>query len=82
MKNIAEQADEVEVLISIYGKDFKVEDEAERSYSISIGKKMTLHYTYNDDYPSDCAPNYTLVAPYLNAEKKKRVNKDFVNIYR
>lgn len=82
MGNIAEQADEVEVLISIYAKDFNIESEVDRSYSIDIDKSLKLYFTFGEDYPSTCPPKYTLIAPYLSGQKKKKIYEEFAQIYR
>ncbi|XP_046991004.1 protein IMPACT-like isoform X1 [Schistocerca americana] len=74
--NVTKQADEIEALASIYGDDWKVEDEVNRSYSISLkecGQEITLYFILPPEYPSTAPPKYQLSAPGLKPEEKNLI---------
>lgn len=64
------------MLASIYGDDWRVEDEVNRSYSICLkecGHEVTLYFILPTEYPSESPPKYQLSAPGLKPEEKNLI---------
>ncbi|KAK2191240.1 hypothetical protein NP493_55g06046 [Ridgeia piscesae] len=76
--------DELEVLASIYGDDWKVVDVTQRVYSIDITceeLKLSLQVTLTPGYPSESPPVYQLSAPWLRGEERRELSAILENIY-
>jgi len=80
--NATQQTEEVEALCAIYGSDWKKEHGIDDSYCMQITREVHLFITFNQDYPSNRAPSYQLLAPTLTGEQKQRINAEFDEIYR
>lgn len=80
MDNLSQQAEEMEVLNSIFEEQWKFNDETD-SYTIQIAKDIELWITLNKDYPSDRPPKYELWAPNLSRIQKDLIDKSFQEIY-
>lgn len=68
--------EELEVLENVYGNEWKVVDEINRSYSIDIvedKKSVTLFVKFTTQYPKDGPPEYQLSAPYLTKQEKNDI---------
>lgn len=81
MDNKQQQEDEIEALSSIYGDDLICENETRTCFNIGITKDVKLFVTMNENYPSECPPNYLLQAPYLCKTDKINVDAAFSDIY-
>ncbi|KAF4519704.1 hypothetical protein B566_EDAN003955 [Ephemera danica] len=82
--NLTRQADEIEALSSIYDTAFKIEDEANRSYSILIGEvpnTVTLFFKFSEGYPSMVPPTYQLSAPWLKGIERHELSNHLENLY-
>lgn len=80
MDNVSQQAEEMEVLSSIFDDQWKF-NKVTDSYSIQLAKDIELWITLNEDYPSEKPPKYELWAPNLSRAKKNVVDKSFSEIY-
>ena len=72
------QSEEVEALSSIYGDDFKLEEESPPTFSISIHdeieqERATLLISFPPDYPKSSPPTYQLSIPWLRGEEKLQI---------
>ncbi|XP_015125656.1 protein IMPACT [Diachasma alloeum] len=84
MDNLAQQADEVEALVAIYGDELVVEDEENRAYSINIeegGWTVKLYLKLPIDYPLSVPPVYEVSAPHLRQEHKIRICRILDEVY-
>ncbi|KAI0234062.1 Protein IMPACT [Lamellibrachia satsuma] len=85
--NLASQMDELEVLASIYGDDWKVVDVVQRVYNIDITDgsdgelQLSLQITLTPGYPTEAPPIYQLSAPWLRGEERKELSATLENIY-
>nr|CAD7437923.1 unnamed protein product [Timema bartmani] len=78
------QVDEIEALSSIYEKEWKTEDEANRSYSIKVGEGeqyVILYTKLPEDYPSQSPPVFQLSAPSLSNQRKMHINAALQAVY-
>jgi hypothetical protein len=78
------QVEEVEVLCSIYGDEWKTEDEVNRTYSIKVEEGIqsaVLYVTLPADYPSTSPPQYQLSAPSLGAQEKAVIAAQLDEVY-
>lgn len=78
------QIEEIEVLCSIYGNDWKTENEVDRSYSIEIkenGISVTLYVTLPETYPYESPPVYDLLAPGMSGVDKTRLKYQLDEVY-
>lgn len=76
--------EEIEALCSIYGTEWKTEDEVNRTYSIRIEEGIqsaVLYVTVPADYPSESPPEYQLSAPSLGAQEKKIISSLLDQVY-
>nr|CAD7587549.1 unnamed protein product [Timema genevievae] len=76
--------DEIEALSSIYEKEWKTEDEANRSYSIKVGEGeqyVILYTKLPEDYPSQSPPVFQLSAPSLSNQSKMHINAALQAVY-
>ncbi|GLV44781.1 hypothetical protein CBL_14648 [Carabus blaptoides fortunei] len=76
MENLSAQADEIEVLSSIYGSDWKTEDERHRSYSLKLCEgnyEITVFIKLPLDYPTNSPPEIEISAPYLSRTQKQEI---------
>lgn len=80
MDNLSQQAEEMEVLSSIFEDQWKFIKKTD-SYSIQIAKDIEMWITLNKDYPSDRPPKYELWAPNLSKAQKDLINESFKEIY-
>lgn len=83
-KFLEAQVEEIEVLCSIYGDEWKTYDEAERTYSIEIVQNdlsVTLFVTLSEKYPLEAPPVYTLCAPSLSKEFKNHLANQLDEVY-
>jgi hypothetical protein len=72
------------VLSSIYDTNFKIEDEANRSYSIIVKeeqKSITLYFQFSEDYPSTSPPTYQVSAPWLKGLQRLELCGSLEDIY-
>ncbi|XP_063980861.1 protein IMPACT-A-like [Diachasmimorpha longicaudata] len=84
MDNLAQQADEIEALVAIYGDELVIEDEENRAYSINIGEggcNVKLYLKLPIDYPSSVPPVYEVSAPHLRQEQKSRICRILDEVY-
>ncbi|XP_069695439.1 protein IMPACT-like isoform X2 [Periplaneta americana] len=82
--NLSRQVEEIEALSSIYGNEWKTEDEANRAYSIRIEEgtqSAVLYITVPADYPSASPPQYQLSAPTLSAQDKQTISTQLDEVY-
>ncbi|CAH1777283.1 unnamed protein product [Owenia fusiformis] len=83
-ENLTLQADEIEALMSIYGDEFLVDDEAERKYSIAINHDSTsinLQVQLPLGYPSEAPPTYQLSCPWLRGQERVELQNILESIY-
>ncbi|XP_071090616.1 protein IMPACT-like isoform X1 [Haliotis cracherodii] len=87
-KRSRKQIDEIEVLTSIYGDEWHVEDEAIRHYYIDVqGDKesgnlqLRLSVILPVEYPSGAPPQYRVNAPWLRGESRMQLENALQNIY-
>lgn len=76
--------EEIEALCSIYGTEWKTEDEVNRTYSIKIEEcvqSAVLYVTLPADYPSASPPQYQLSAPSLGAQEKTIISSLLNQVY-
>lgn len=78
--NLSRQVEEIEALCSIYGNEWKTEDEENRSYSIKI-EGAVLYVILPSDYPSASPPQYQLSAPYLGINEKQLISSQLDEVY-
>ena len=80
------QSEEIEILQSMYDKDFLIEDETP-TFSIMVhvgekeGEEATLVVSYNLDYPAHSPPIYHLSVPWLGEEQRRRICAGLEEIY-
>nr|CAH7757771.1 unnamed protein product [Callosobruchus chinensis] len=79
-ENIAQQAEEMEALKSIFENRLQV-DSATGSCSIDITKQIKLYITLVPEYPSNSLPKYELLAPELSAQEKHQIEEEFHNLF-
>lgn len=77
-----EHIEEIEALTSIYGTEWKCENEEGTSYSIKIRPDVELFVTFKMGYPTESPPSYELLAPALPASKKQQISNEFKDIFR
>lgn len=82
MTNLSAHADEIEALVSIYGNDWKCENDSGTTWSIEAIPAVTLFVTFTAEYPSDGPPKYDLLAPSLSADQKLNISNEFEAIYK
>lgn len=78
------QVEEIEALCSIYGNDWKVEDESNRSYSIEIKEgrhTVILYLTLPPEYPSKMQPTYQLSSPALKRDEKEFITRSLEEMF-
>lgn len=79
------QADEIEALSSIYGKEWNVESASENSYSIDIGsnpsRSVHLKITLPPDYPLQSPPVYQFSCPWMTRDAKSILAAELEDIY-
>jgi len=80
MDNLSQQAEEMEVLTSIFEDQWKY-NKVTNSYSIQLAKDIELWITLNPKYPSDRPPKYELWAPNFSKAQKDLVDNRFTQIY-
>jgi hypothetical protein len=71
-------------LCSIYGHEWKTEDEVNRTYSIIVEEGILsaiLYVTLPADYPSTSPPQYQLSAPSLGAPEKSEISAQLDQVY-
>ncbi|XP_011302484.1 protein IMPACT-A-like [Fopius arisanus] len=84
MDNLAQQVDEIEALVAIYGDELVVEDEENRAYSINVGDgewTVRFYLKLPGDYPSNSPPVYEISAPHLRQEQKMRICRILDEVY-
>ncbi|KAK7873947.1 hypothetical protein R5R35_012957 [Gryllus longicercus] len=82
--NLTRQVEEIEALSSIYGDEWRTEDETHRSYSILIKEgpmSVTMYVKLPPDYPSESPPVFQLSAPELTHSTKQQINTELNNVY-
>ncbi|CAH2098295.1 unnamed protein product [Euphydryas editha] len=82
--NLTKQIEEVEALSSIYGKDWMIDSEESRSYSIKIKEnknEVILYVTMGEGYPSKNPPKYELSAPWMDRKAKEDLHYCLNEIY-
>ncbi|XP_046564349.1 protein IMPACT-like isoform X2 [Haliotis rubra] len=86
--NLSKQIDEIEVLTSIYGDEWHVEDEATRHYYIDIqgdsesgNLQLRLSVILPVEYPSGAPPQYRVNAPWLRGESRLQLENALQDIY-
>lgn len=82
--NLSRQVEEIEALCSIYGSEWKTEDEANRAYSIKIEEGIqsaVLYITLPTDYPLASPPQCQLSAPTLSAQDKQIILTQLDEVY-
>ncbi|XP_067652643.1 protein IMPACT-like isoform X2 [Haliotis asinina] len=86
--NLSKQIDEIEVLTSIYGDEWHVEDEAIRHYYIDIQSdsesgnlQLRLSVILPVEYPSGAPPQYRVNAPWLRGESRMQLENALQDIY-
>ncbi|KDR22562.1 protein IMPACT-like [Zootermopsis nevadensis] len=82
--NLSRQVEEIEALCSIYSREWKTEDEVDRTYSIKIEEGIqtaVLYVTLPADYPAASPPQYQLSAPTLGAQEKTKISSELDQIY-
>lgn len=77
MENLSQHIDEIEVLSSIYGADWKAENEAGTEYSMQVTSDVKLFVTFISEYPSNSPPKYELQAPLMSSQQKKQIATAF-----
>lgn len=82
MDNVSQHFDEIEALASIYGQDWKMEDETGTTYSMQVNPDVKLFITFIPEYPSDKPPKYEMTAPLLTLEQKTQVDEELEKMYR
>ncbi|XP_023715570.1 protein IMPACT isoform X2 [Cryptotermes secundus] len=78
------KVEEIEALCSIYGTEWKTEDEVHHTYSIKIEEGIqsaVLYVTLPVDYPSTSPPEYQLSAPSLGAQEKTIISSLLDQVY-
>lgn len=80
MDNNETQSEELEVLSSIYNKDWSSHENIPNTFSMQVDPRTKLFVTLNEGYPLNNPPSYELLAPYLSAPKKGIVEREFQNI--
>ncbi|KAK6619281.1 hypothetical protein RUM44_003663 [Polyplax serrata] len=83
-KCLEAQIEEIEVLCSIYGDDWKTENEGDRSYNMEIkeaGFTVTLYVTLPDTYPYKSPPTYILLAPEIDGRQKVILGNQLDEVY-
>ncbi|XP_045463525.1 protein IMPACT-like [Harmonia axyridis] len=78
--DISQQADEIEVLKSIYENEWIAED-GSGSFTMKISPSVKLFITLQPGYPSKNPPKYELMAPELTTDEKHKLYKEFKTIY-
>ncbi|CAH1968837.1 unnamed protein product [Acanthoscelides obtectus] len=78
--NIAQQAEEMEALKSIFEDRWQV-DSTTGLCSIDITKQVKLYITLVPEYPSNSLPNYELLAPELIADERQHIEDEFQNLF-
>lgn len=82
--NLCRQVEEIEALCSIYGPEWKTEDEVSHTYSIKIEEGIQsaiLYVTLPADYPSTSPPQYQLSAPSLGSQEKTIISALLDQVY-
>lgn len=67
------QIEEIEALSAIYDKDWQIEDEENRVFSIKIKDNdnyVNLYFKLPNDYPLSSPPSHEISAPHLNNSQK------------
>lgn len=81
MENLQIQTDEIEALSSIYGEDWKCENEVNTSFSIEVNQDVKLYIYLDSTYPGESPPTYLLQAPYLSKSEKTNIDQAFSDIF-
>lgn len=82
MDNLAQHVDEIEALSSIYGAEWKAENDSGTEFSIQVTKDVKLFVTFTSEYPSDGPPKYELQAPSMSTSQKQIIAAEFASIAR
>ncbi|KAL3275539.1 hypothetical protein HHI36_020298 [Cryptolaemus montrouzieri] len=80
MNNEKQQAEEIEVLKSIYQKQW-VKGFGSCAHRMEFSPNLKIYFELNPEYPSDGPPTYELFAPELTKEQKNKIHKEFKIIY-
>lgn len=80
MDNIAQQAEELEVLKAIFEDQWKY-DKTTNSFNIHIANNVELWLTLPPEYPSNAPPKYEVWAPNLSKYQRDLIDSEFANIY-
>ncbi|KAL3275538.1 hypothetical protein HHI36_020297 [Cryptolaemus montrouzieri] len=80
MDNLSQQADEIEVLKSIY-EDEWVEEDGNCSFSMQVTPDVKLFITLHPEYPSESPPKYELLAPELTKDQKTKIHRELKSIF-
>lgn len=78
------QADEIEVLRSIYGEDWHNDSEGMPSFRFSMSeanREVTLIFSLPEDYPSHAPPSFEMSAPSLTTNQKNEINQALNEVY-
>lgn len=81
---ILSQIEEIEVLCSIYGDEWKIENEVDRSYSIEIkqgNRSVILYVTLPRTYPFESPPTYSIQSPGMSREQKNQLSNHLEEVY-
>lgn len=77
MDNLAQHVDEIEALSSIYGSDWKAENDTGTEFCMQVTSDVKLFVTFTPEYPSNGPPKYELQAPSINASQKQKIAAEF-----
>lgn len=81
------QQEELEVLKSIYGDELKeTQNEVLHCFTITIQihenlSPLSFQFWYNDSYPSNAPPHFTLKASWLNGEHLSKVTQQLHSLF-
>ncbi|KAM3962180.1 protein IMPACT-B [Aphomia sociella] len=81
-ENIIRQAEEIEALSSIYGKDCSIESRTSFNIRIEEYKKEAILYvTMLPGYPTLAPPKYELSAPWMDRKAKEKLHLSLDEVY-
>ncbi|KAI9555241.1 hypothetical protein GHT06_017756 [Daphnia sinensis] len=83
-ENLSIQVDEIEALSAIYPDEWKIEDEAFRTFSATItenNRTATLLITLPAEYPATSPPFYLLTAPWMKEQDRDEIYNQLEQIY-
>jgi len=80
------QREELEVLGSIYGEDFLLEEEDPPTFTVSIrvnnGElEASLMISFEPEYPKTAPPIYQLSIPWIRGDRKLAINATLEELY-